>query len=786
METGERFETKTFTNGDRYEGHFRRTLPHGNGKYFWADGTVYEGDWELGRMTGNGKMSWSPGHTYVGEFSGGYIHGFGTFNRNEGSVYVGSWRMNVQHGLGKKHYSNSEIYEGSWKGGIRDGAGNYSWSDNSVYVGDWKGGKMNGRGYMTLANGDIYDGHWLNGLKHGSGIYKFSDGGYYFGIWSRGLKDGNGTFYPAGSRNPPLKKWYSCIGGYKDVRHTLLLPDNEYLRLADSSKSGFRHRLSEMISVSTDGISRNPDRGSHRALLDKNLRVDSSLSVDASYTLYDAYDDDQPKEQENDDVAYEREYMQGVLIHSKRISCSEVSDNKLQRRNTFPSNEERRKSSALEIVEKNRSYYLMLNLQLGIRYTVGKITTVPQREVRSSDFGARARIRMFFPKKGSQYTPSHHSISFHWKDYCPMVFRNLREMFKLDAADFMMSICGDDGLRELSSSGKSGSIFYHSQDDRFVIKTLKKFELKVLLRMLPEYYDHVRKHENTLITKFFGVHQIILSGWKKVRFVVMGNIFCTELPIHRRYDLKGSSHGRCTPEGKITDNTTLKDLDLSYEFHMDKCLRDELFKQIRVDCKFLESQHIIDYSLLMGLHFRAPMRLKPVSEGLHTVHGRDGSSTGACCSEGEPFVPPHSLLLVTHEPNAVTRTPGPHIRGKALKAFSVGGKEVDLLLPETGRVQVQLGVNMPARAQANHKARNNDSSSDTVELFEVYNVVIYLGIIDILQEYSLKKKMEQSYKAFKFDPLSISVAAPKIYAKRFINFLHTKVFTDEDLLPEEL
>lgn len=58
-------------------------------------------------------------------------------------------------------------------------------------------------------------------------------------------------------------------------------------------------------------------------------------------------------------------------------------------------------------------------------------------------------------------------------------FRNLRELFKLNAADYMMSICGDDGLRELSSPGKSGSIFYLSQDDRFVIKTLKKSELKV-------------------------------------------------------------------------------------------------------------------------------------------------------------------------------------------------------------------------------------------------------------------------------------------------------------------
>lgn len=58
-------------------------------------------------------------------------------------------------------------------------------------------------------------------------------------------------------------------------------------------------------------------------------------------------------------------------------------------------------------------------------------------------------------------------------------YRNLREMFRLDAAEYMMSICGENGLRELSSPGKSGSIFYLSHDDRFVIKTLKRSELKV-------------------------------------------------------------------------------------------------------------------------------------------------------------------------------------------------------------------------------------------------------------------------------------------------------------------
>ena len=53
-------------------------------------------------------------------------------------------------------------------------------------------------------------------------------------------------------------------------------------------------------------------------------------------------------------------------------------------------------------------------------------------------------------------------------------------MFKIDTADYMISISGSDALRELSSPGKSGSIFFLSQDDQFMIKTLRKSEVQVL------------------------------------------------------------------------------------------------------------------------------------------------------------------------------------------------------------------------------------------------------------------------------------------------------------------
>ncbi|KAH9685749.1 phosphatidylinositol 4-phosphate 5-kinase 8 [Citrus sinensis] len=669
-------------------------------------------------MTGKGYIVWPSGAKSEGDFSGGYLHGFGTFTGHDGSVYRGNWRMNIRHGLGRKEYPNSDIYDGSWKEGVHEGSGRYSWNSGNIYIGSWKDGKMSGRGVMKWMNGDIYDGSWLNGYRHGSGVYMFADGGHYSGTWSKGLKDGKGKFYPAGSKHPSLRRMCSNLGYDDNTKGLPSQGSSINSEGSETSKPRVKRSLSERISVG--GLLRSSGRISHRtSSLDGNWSQRhpsvESISNDFSSKLLHDSDESQSDMPDGSPVVYEREYMQGVLMKETVRNYTE------QTRKGKPRNKhsvkEVKKKSCVDIFEGHRSYYLMLNLQLGIRYTVGKITPVPMREVRSSDFGDRARIRMYFPRKGSQFTPPHNSIDFSWKDYCPMVFRNLREMFKLDAAEYMMSICGDDGLRERSSPGKSGSIFYLSHDDRFFIKTLKKTELKVLLRMLHEYYIHVKKHENTLITKFFGLHRITLRGGRKVRFVVMGNMFCTELRIHRSYDLKGSTVGRCTDKDKIKENTTLKDLDLSFEFQMDKLLREYLFKQISIDCEFLESQQIIDYSLLLGLHFRAPEHLKALLELPTTATNSDS----ACL------------------------------------CF---------------RFKVQLGVNMPA--QANHKLLDNECDSNEVELFEVYDVVLYMGIIDILQEYNVKKKIEHAFKSLQFDPQLISAVEPKFYASRFINFLKKK------------
>lgn len=73
---------------------------------------------------------------------------------------------------------------------------------------------------------------------------------------------------------------------------------------------------------------------------------------------------------------------------------------------------------------------------------------------------------------------------------------------------------------------------------------------------------------------------IVYFDWVQTRFIVMGNMFCSEYRIHRRFDLKGSSHGRTTdkPEGEIDETTTLKDLDLNYVFRLQRNWYEDLIK----------------------------------------------------------------------------------------------------------------------------------------------------------------------------------------------------------------
>ncbi|KAI9161895.1 hypothetical protein LWI28_021812 [Acer negundo] len=711
---------KILPNGDYYTGQWLDNFPNGHGKYLWTDGCMYVGEWYRGKTMGKGRFSWPSGAIYEGEFKSGYMDGIGTYTASNGDTYRGQWVMNLRHGHGTKHYSNGDWYDGEWRCGKQEGQGRYQWKDGNHYVGDWKNGLMSGKGTFVWINGNRYDGYWQNALPKGNGTFKWPDGSFYVGNWSNNVDEHTGSYYAPGSLEPDSNVDWDPQTVYKlDLadcnipvgEKVLILPSQKKLSVWNSTKDGDKPRR-----MSVDG----------RA----SVGVDRAFDKMHMWASDGGTGDDNPAMGRRSDgdvlsLHFDNGNLRGIPLQPMRLPKAG-------------------KRQGETISKGHKNYELMLNLQLGIRHSVGRPAPSSSLDLRASAFDPKEKVWTKFPPEGSKHTPPHQSSEFKWKDYCPLVFRTLRKLFKVDPADYMISICGNDALRELSSPGKSGSFFYLTHDDRYMIKTIKKAEVKVLLRMLSAYYNHVRAFENTLVTKFFGLHCVKLTGsiQRKVRFIIMGNLFCSEYTINKRYDLKGSSLGRLTdkPESEIEETTILKDLDLNFIFRLQKSWFQDFCRQVDRDCEFLEQERIMDYSLLVGLHFREK---SPAGELI---------PSGARTPTGEP---------------------------ENVGAPRLSRVDMDNLLIDPVRwASIRLGSNIPARVE--RTVRRSDCEFQLIgePTGECYEVIMFFGIIDILQDYDITKKLEHAYKSFQYDPTSISAVDPRQYSRRFRDFIF-KVFSED-------
>jgi hypothetical protein len=94
---------------------------------------------------------------------------------------------------------------------------------------------------------------------------------------------------------------------------------------------------------------------------------------------------------------------------------------------------------------------------------------------------------------------------------------------------------------------------------------------------------------------------------RKVHFVIMASVFDTPAKIHTIYDLKGSLAGRAATPREREGGGVLKDMDLLHDkrkFHLG-AKKPEFIAQLRKDAEFLAKLNIMDYSLLVGVHYRS-------------------------------------------------------------------------------------------------------------------------------------------------------------------------------------
>ncbi|XP_010365581.1 phosphatidylinositol 4-phosphate 5-kinase type-1 gamma isoform X10 [Rhinopithecus roxellana] len=373
--------------------------------------------------------------------------------------------------------------------------------------------------------------------------------------------------------------------------------------------------------------------------------------------------------------------------------------------------------------KKTTSSTLKGAIQLGIGYTVGHLSSKPERDVLMQDFYVVESI--FFPSEGSNLTPAHHFQDFRFKTYAPVAFRYFRELFGIRPDDYLYSLCNEP-LIELSNPGASGSLFYVTSDDEFIIKTVMHKEAEFLQKLLPGYYMNLNQNPRTLLPKFYGLY-CVQSGGKNIRVVVMNNILPRVVKMHLKFDLKGSTYKRrASKKEKEKSFPTYKDLDFMQDMPegllLDADTFSALVKTLQRDCLVLESFKIMDYSLLLGVH--------NIDQ-----HERERQAQGA--------------------------------RGTSDEKRPVGQKA----LYSTAMESIQGGA---ARGEP-------IESDDTMGGIPAVNgrgerLLLHIGIIDILQSYRFIKKLEHTWKALVHDGDTVSVHRPSFYAERFFKFMSNTVF----------
>jgi len=99
-------------------------------------------------------------------------------------------------------------------------------------------------------------------------------------------------------------------------------------------------------------------------------------------------------------------------------------------------------------------------------------------------------------------------------EYAPHLFAMIREQETFSYKIMLDSFAPNNnrtGMRNFQEgSGKSSSFFFFTDNKRFVIKTLKDSELKLLTKkgLLQKYAEHLASHPRSILTRFYGVYKI--------------------------------------------------------------------------------------------------------------------------------------------------------------------------------------------------------------------------------------------------------------------------------------
>uniref|UniRef100_A0A8C5D8B7 1-phosphatidylinositol-5-phosphate 4-kinase n=2 Tax=Gouania willdenowi TaxID=441366 RepID=A0A8C5D8B7_GOUWI len=367
-------------------------------------------------------------------------------------------------------------------------------------------------------------------------------------------------------------------------------------------------------------------------------------------------------------------------------------------------------------------------LMWGVNHTINELGNVPVPVMlMPDDFKAYSKIKVDNHLFNKENLPSR----FKFKEYCPMVFRNLRERFSIDDQDYQNSLTRS-APQNSDSQGRLGTRFLSSYDHRFIIKTVSSEDIAEMHNILKKYHQFIVEcHGNTLLPQFLGMYRLTVDG-VETYMVVTRNVFSHRLTVHRKYDLKGSTVSReASDKEKAKGLPTFKDNDFLNEGQKVQIGDDNkkyFLAKLKRDVEFLATLKIMDYSLLVGIHDveRAEQEEMDV-EGTVDEEEFENDGMGGGVLTGSFGTPPDS--------------PGNPLNCGGFFAPGDFDPSVDVYAIK---------------------------SHDCAVKKEVY----FMAIIDILTHYDAKKKAAHAAKTVKHGAgAEISTVNPEQYSKRFYEFM---------------
>jgi len=319
-----------------------------------------------------------------------------------------------------------------------------------------------------------------------------------------------------------------------------------------------------------------------------------------------------------------------------------------------------------------------------------------------------------------------------------------------------------------------------------MIKTQTQEEKNFLREILPHYYTHLRENPHSFITHFYGMYRVKIPDLgKSIHFVIMKSVFNTEQEIHKIWDLKGSTLGRRAKRG----DGVSKDLDFVDEGRKLKVgpnTKTAIMKQLKKDADFLAKMHIMDYSLLLGVHlctkaeeeseknlirskFMEKLRSNTPSRRIQKLQLEENGGKDGVLKQF--FESARDMLGLFNEEERTQQSEDDSDSDRDDKASTPAETT------EVRTILSSLSPSVPTRGVTPHPYTSRDDfgiKSASGESKEIY----FAGIIDILQSYNTRKWGENMMrKAVGGNEKAISCVHPEAYAERFVEFI-------EDIIEE--